>query len=210
MKLSEKIPFFFILHRFSSFLSNQIFSFCFSKLQLPSRSHPIVSSSARVRQPPLGRSSPCPSHGGSPWIPHCADPLPWMVPPLLQHVSDPISLPPCVVPSRCSLPWRPTQAVHGTGASHLLFFSIPSLPSAMDAASPSTRPLHVVALLPTASLPPLFPHGAKVPSPLPPSSLLFSIAQDLASALLTRLYPAAPLCVVRWRILSCGNRYPNL
>jgi hypothetical protein len=51
-----------------------------SSSRTPSR-HPLSWCSS-LRQPPLGRSSPCPSHGGSPWIPPCADPLPWMVPPL--------------------------------------------------------------------------------------------------------------------------------
>jgi hypothetical protein len=51
-----------------------------SSSRTPSR-HPLSWYSS-LRQPPLGRSSPCPSHGGSPWIPPCTDPLPWMVPPL--------------------------------------------------------------------------------------------------------------------------------
>jgi hypothetical protein len=109
IKLSGKIPFFFILHRLSSFLSNQVFSFCSPKLQLPDRSHPIVSSSAQARQPvqpPFGCSSPSARHPAParpsslrrPHPPHGASPSTPLLPTAQQR--------PCSSPSPD--PWRPT------------------------------------------------------------------------------------------------------
>jgi hypothetical protein len=172
----RKSHFFFILHRFSFFLFNQIFSFCFSKLQLPGRSHPIVSFFTRVRQPTLGRSAPYPSHGGSPSSLPARLPLPCCAPasdllrPLLSSLPAPIfsmATPffassgrarPCLF---CSL----KLLFHGAKPSSLAIPLLDAQPKLAPAQSHGAWPL--LPLLSMAALP-----ASWWPTPCPTSSLL--------------------------------------
>jgi hypothetical protein len=147
MKLSEKIHFFFILHRFSFLLSNQIFSFCLSKLQLPGRSHPNShrSFSARGRSQHWALSS-LPLPWRLPLIPPCAASSSLLRPyvDLLRPV--PSSLPaPSPSPTPASVAPRPWLS----GARQLFCFtSIPPPRSSPDCVqiSPASITIHAQRL----------------------------------------------------------------